>query len=289
MPDRAQRKPIIVMSSPSERRLLVIHFGLPKTGSSTIQEMLRLNRDTLRRLGVAVSARDDLTCELRSSNNRFIKKGGLLNQARQRLALWRFSRRVRLVSEPVLLVSDENLLGTRSAYLFAPQKYERFEAIAKSIDQACRSPDLECRYVVYTRDLERWRKSSYNQSAKTAKHLLDFQTWCDKNDNLKGPDQIVEKLRAALGERLVVVAMEDELGSGVPLGSAVLSACGLSSNEVSDLKTPQPSNVSMPPNALELIRILGEYGLEREAIKKVTQALRQNGHLLGVKSREHND
>ncbi|TDW34588.1 hypothetical protein LY39_03372 [Roseinatronobacter bogoriensis subsp. barguzinensis] len=277
------------MSSPSERRLLVIHFGLPKTGSSTIQEMLRLNRDTLRRLGVAVSARDDLTCELRSSNNRFIKKGGLLKQARQRLALWRFSRRVRLVSEPVLLVSDENLLGTRSAYLFAPLKYERFEAIAKSIDQACRSPDLECRYVVYTRDLERWRKSSYNQSAKTAKHLLDFQTWCDKNDNLKGPDQIVEKLRAALGERLVVVAMEDELGSGVPLGSAVLSACGLSSNEVSDLKTPQPSNVSMPPNALELIRILGEYGLEREATKKVTQALRQNGHLLGVKSREHND
>ena len=144
------------MHRPDQRRI-VIHLGLPKTGSTTIQEMLRINREQLHGLGVEVSPRDELTAALRSTAVAFAKGGGLLKRARLQFALWRFRRQVLATREPVVLISDENMLGTKSESLFASGQQANFEAMARLLDRACSSPQLECRYVVYVRNREAWR------------------------------------------------------------------------------------------------------------------------------------
>ncbi|KQB96098.1 hypothetical protein AL073_12665 [Loktanella sp. 1ANDIMAR09] len=251
--------------------------------------MLRINREQFHNLGVEVSPRDELTAPLRSRAIAFVNCGGLMKQARLRFALWRFRRQVMVTKEPVVLISDENLLGTKSETLFASRQQANFEAVARLLDRACSSPHLDCRYVVYVRSREAWRASAYNQSVKKAKHHLDFPSWCAINESLDAPDQIVEALRLVLGDRLDVIAMEDELGSGALLGSAVLSACGLSKEAIAALKTPSRLNVSLPQNAVDLIRVLGQQGLEPKTLKKVADCIKENVHLFDTVAQESSD
>lgn len=259
-------------------RRVIFHLGLPKTGSTTIQEMMRLNAATLAAEGVTVSPRDALSQGLRKAAVAFTRSGGALAHARHRLALWRFGRRARALGAPCLLVSDENILGTESARLFADRGALDFGALALEIERAI-GPGVDCRHVVYLRGRESWRASAYNQTVKKAKHIEDYPAWCARNADLSGPDRIVEQLRAALGERLRVVEMEAELASGAPLGAAVLAECDVAPDTLAALQLPRQRNVSLPPAALEFIRVLGQRGIRGRTHRKVATVVKENAHL----------
>ena len=262
-------------------RRIVFHLGLPKTGSTTIQETLRINSDRLAEAGIVVSARDGLTRSLRKAALARARQDTWLARLWYRVALRLFAWRVRTRRFQTFLVSDENILGTESATLFSQDGQADFGAVALRMERAL-GAGFTCHYVIYLRARESWRASAYNQTLKKTKHDKTFSEWCADNTELSGPDRIVARLQAALGDRLTVVAMESELSAEAPLGSAVLTAAGLDESGIAALARPLASNVSLPDAALEFIHVLGKNGVHGRTHRKIARIVNENRHLFAT-------
>jgi len=157
MPDSAAGGP-----EPRARRHIVIHLGLPKTGSTTIQGLLALNAGRLGE-GIAVAAKDALTFPVRHTA-RYSWQGNW-----HALGGWRYDRVLRALVRKIdaldfgtLIISDENLIGLRAGHLFDRQDWRANVGLAARLDRAL--GHYRRSYVVYTREPGRWRTSSYNQA-----------------------------------------------------------------------------------------------------------------------------
>jgi hypothetical protein len=256
---------------------VVVHLGLSKTGTTSIQQTLRANRDVLGEHGIAVSARDKLTKAVRQGSVAWIEGGGPFRFARVRLALMAFRRRVRRMRFETLVISDESLIGAGSARLFAggdPRGNLRLlDALERSF------AGYEVVYVVYMRSLERWLASAYSQQIKKARHAQSFEDWLAAHADHDGPERFIDQLRARLGARLTVARMEDEIGPGHVLGETVFRLAGLSNAQISALHVPEVRNRSLPYGALEFIRILGQRGIRPRPLRRIARIARQNPEL----------
>lgn len=260
---------------------VVFHLGLPKTGSTSIQEMLKLNADWLITKGIKVETKGGLSKPLREATRAFARRGGVLLRARYRFELWRFGRRVRGSNVSCLLISDENILAAEPAQLFAASKAQGFEQRLRDLERAL-GPKLRPRHVIYMREREAWRASAYTQTLKRATHNEDYVTWCTHNTDLTGPDRIVDHLSAVVGPRLVVVDMQTELASGEPFGASILAECGLSSDDMALLAQPKAKNVSPPDAALEFIKILHKNGIRGRTYRRIWSAILENPKLFAL-------
>lgn len=261
---------------------LIFHLGFPKTGSTTIQQLLRINRDELFRRGILVSPRDEFSRSLRRSAIHWARDGGLFNRLVVSLALRIFASKIKSARFDSLIVSDENIIGVESARLFSSVCRADYSLVVRCLEKML-GPSFDCYYIAYTRDSEKWRVSAYNETIKKGKHAHSYSNWCMRNSDLNAPNKIISRLYDILGERLLVVRMEDELATGKPLGSVLLNLAGLESAEILKLRKAPISNLSLPEGALAFIRILGESGYHGRLLKKIAGIVQKNSHLFHVK------
>jgi hypothetical protein len=257
---------------------LIFHLGFPKTGSTTIQELLKINRDELFRRGILISPRDEFSRFLRRSAIRWARAGGLFYWLIVNLSLRMFASKIKSAKFESLIVSDENIIGVESARLFSSVCHVDYGLVVRSLENLLGS-SFDCHYIVYTRNSEKWRTSAYNQTIKKGKHVHSYSDWCIRNSDLNAPNRIITRLYNILGDRLLVVKMEDELSTGNPLGSVLLRIAGLESSQISELKKARIRNVSLPEGALAFIRILGESGCHGRRLSKIARLVKENSHL----------
>jgi hypothetical protein len=266
------------------KKEIIIHLGFPKTGSTTIQSMLALNRDLLSP-AVYVSPKDELTYQLRKNALRYMRSGGFFWwKLKHRRELKKFVQKVGEINAQRILISDENMIGIESGKLFGPSKAGLYTNWLKDFDQALGG--FNVRYVIYTREAESWRKSGYNQAVKMRRVRQRFEAWAKENSDLQGPEKIIAEMRAFLGDRLLTFDMKEDLSNNQLIGANLLKVAGVDTQMLSQVIDPPRQNESLPQAAVDLICLINEKTrLGSRAYRAVMQAISKNPQLFNSEHR----
>jgi hypothetical protein len=221
-------------------RRAFVHIGTHKTGSTYLQNWLRLNRRALRRLGLEYP------------------KIGLWDYGADHQALSLQARRTkgRLSDAPdwarlraFLKTSDRDVIISA-------------ETLSEKIDKACvagkvveffKQHGIETTFVIYLRDIPAYMNSRYVQEARSLKHAQSFDSYVQKAMGKRDFDY------PRLLEPFEQVAEMRVLGyrpRGEPLEQQFLSALGhvLDKAESGAFKGVARLNTSVGPASIEIAR-----------------------------------
>jgi hypothetical protein len=219
-------------------RRIVIHAGFHKTGTSSVQQVLRENRQVLK---------PELAMRLKGQMKDLMHATRGYSTWRDPFTLAKATTRFGAVLDGLtamprrcLVISAEELSGHMpgrsglSDYSAAPILLEQF-----SEQISARFPRAE--QVVYfsTRDPKSWMKSAYWEHVKSSSLTLDFTDFTKTYQSASDLDHIVEQVRNALNIEVFSTRLEEcstlRLGPADPL----LDLCDISSG-LRDKITPQP-------------------------------------------------
>ncbi|WP_299566311.1 hypothetical protein [uncultured Sulfitobacter sp.] len=219
-------------------RRIVIHAGFHKTGTSTVQQVLRANRKALMP-ALALRLKGQMT-ELMHATRGYSTYG-------TDAALDKVGRRfdALLAGLPgmprrTLLLSAEELSGhmpgrgSLVTYEAAPVLSYLFWERAKAA-----YPEAPVIFCFSTRAPEAWLRSAWAEHVKSSAMTLDFKTFCDRYPRAPALDGIVQDVTSRVPAPVHSYRLED--CATLPLGPAdpVLDLCDIPA-EIRHTLIPQP-------------------------------------------------
>ncbi|SIS83465.1 hypothetical protein SAMN05421759_104165 [Roseivivax lentus] len=247
---------------------VIVHCGFRKTGTTSIQDFLRLNADALPE-GLSVSARDALTRPFRRAVQAHIHAPGRSALSRVEAEAAALCAHWAQDSGETVLISDENLFGKD---IVAEDGRTIFDLAATYLPILERhfgtGPDLH--FVFYTRDRDAWLSSAYNQAVKRRGVTADADRWIAAIPGEVDWTPGLAKIRAALSAPVHVFAMEDDLSGAAPLlGRALFRLAGIDDAAMDAMPRPGRSNESLKPAVLDFMRKLNGLDIPLDARRKV--------------------
>lgn len=237
--------------SSSWPRRVIFHLGLPKTGSTSVQALLRENASLLSPdVGVWPRGRD--TKRMRRSTMAYVRSGTPRALVASCVQIFHFGRFLRSYDAPVAIVSDENILGMVSTKLFDARAQRRSRHVAFLLKYLIGFGDQ--RYVIYRRNHDDWLRSAYSEAVKRKGLDLTFEQWAHEYSGFRNPDHFLASLSSCLRNRLSLVDMESEAASGYPLGWKLLELADVHDSVYGNLVVPSPRNRRLDPHTLERLR-----------------------------------
>lgn len=262
------------MTTAQPRKTVYFHVGLPKTGTSTVQAMLRENAGRLQDAGLHVMFNDQMLRAVNRQAGRICKYGASDHAARLRLALAtrRLSAALRAVPEQRILVSDENLPGWRIDNLYRLP----FDRGPRLVMEALRAAfdDFDIRWIMATRDATDHMRSAHVFVTQQKGETADFDSWSARIGKPEEIDRLIADTAAYWGAAGHVFRMEDEIAAGRPWGHNILAHVGVPQAELAQLIDVKPANSGVPKNLLPFVRRVNALNLEDETRKQVVQVLR---------------
>ncbi len=258
-------------------RRVIVHIGAQKTGSTSLHRFLARNRDALAdRLDIRVPSKGSLTRELGRSCTLFSMRPAkheadlvaLIEQVREELGN----------DDRVCIISHENICGAMMGRSDVRDVFPRLSDIIRllEIHLAPYVPD----YVLYTRDMEGWKRSVYNQAVKSDGYTGTLEEFLSETENSRAWAAVRSEMESLVGAaRVRVFALEDETTAGRP-GRQLLGFAGLSDDDIDTLEPlAGRSNQSLNPKALEFMRQLNQLALAQPARKQVAELIKNNQSL----------
>ena len=244
------------MTTAQPRKTVYFHVGLPKTGTTTVQAMLRENAGRLADEGLYVMCTDPLLRAVNRQAGRICKYGASDLAARFRLALAarRLASALKAVPQQRVLVSDENLPGWR-------------------IDNLYRLP-FDAGPRLGTRDAQAHMRSAHVFVTQQKGETAEFDSWAARVGEAGKIDRLVSDTRAYWGEAGHVFRMEDEVAAGGRWGHNILAQAGVSQAVLDRLADVDTANSGVPKGLLPFVRRVNALNLEDDARKAVVQVLR---------------
>ena len=197
-------------------RVLVVHVGMPKTGSTSIQHMLDRLSPALERAGVYVPA----AARYRGAHKSLVLPPGHWRR-RPHLGGWAdMEREVRRCSAPLCVISSEHFAGSLEGFLGA----SRVRALARAARR-------EVRVVGYVRPQYALLESIYAEDVKCGHTCAPFDVYlgaCPRR-HWFDYDAVFRRWRETFGTRLTVHPLEAaRMPDGVVAHFlALLGACDL--------------------------------------------------------------
>ncbi|MFV0513172.1 MAG: hypothetical protein ACK5MY_06005 [Jhaorihella sp.] len=258
-------------------RRLILHCGVQKTGSTSLQRFLQRNSEALRgHVEVLTPVRGSLTRDLGHTAMQF----SLDPSARMQRRLSRLGRALRdtLLPGPgagPVLVSHENLPGAMIGKGGVVTLYPQLEGIMGLLDAALHP--LVPEYVFYTRDMAGWKRSVYNQAVRSDLYAAPFAAFLDETGGCGGwADLEARLLDGPCAGRVLFLRLEDEADPARP-GRQLLAHAGLTPDVVDRLVPLRlPGNQSPRASAIEFLRQLNGLGLERACRGRVAALVAEN-------------
>lgn len=262
------------MTTAQPRKTVYFHVGLPKTGTTTVQAMLRENAGRLADEGLYVMCTDPLLRAVNRQAGRICKYGASDLAARFRLALAarRLASALKAVPQQRVLVSDENLPGWRIDNLYRLP----FDAGPRLVMDALRAAfhDFDVRWIMGTRDAQAHMRSAHVFVTQQKGETAEFDSWAARVGEAGKIDRLVSDTRAYWGEAGHVFRMEDEVAAGGRWGHNILAQAGVSQAVLDRLADVDTANSGVPKGLLPFVRRVNALNLEDDARKAVVQVLR---------------
>lgn len=236
-------------------RKIVLHAGFHKTGTSTVQAVLRTNRKTLMP-ALAIRLKGQMA-ELMSATRGYSTYG-------TPDALDKVSRRfdallAELPGMPrrALLLSAEELSGHMPGrgpladYSAAPVLMYQFWQRAR-----VKFPETPIVFCFATRAADAWQRSAWAEHVKSSGMRLDLNEYCTRYPLASDLDAVVREVRRRVPAPVHSYALED--CANLPLGPAdpVLDLCDIPDDIRSALTPEPPQNTRLGDDILAaLLRI----------------------------------
>lgn len=263
------------------RRRLILHCGVQKTGTTSLHHFLQRNQAALSgRLDILTPRRGTRMRDLGQAAQRFCLDPSASNESAFAVVV-RTLRDAHLDGTTPLLLSHENLLGTMLGNSGRVTLYPRMEKILEVLDREF--APLRPEYVIYTREMTRWKDSVFGQAVKSDRYTGTLEDFRAQTASCGTWNDVKTRLEAAVGaDRVRVFRLEDETDASRP-GSQLLEAIGLSNAEIDSLDAlTNHANRRLSAGALEFMRQINGLDLGRKARCQVVALVAANPGLFAT-------
>lgn len=259
------------------QRRLIIHCGVQKTATTAFHHFMQRNRDALSaRLDILTPERKSLTRALGRSAAQFSLDPG--DETEQAFVSNICAVREHLLQsdgqDPVIL-SHENLPGAMLGRGGETELYPVLPRILRRLEKHL--APFRPHYVFYTREMDAWKRSVYNQAVKSDACAWTLQEFLEETKHCGTWQELESTVSYEIGaDRVRFFRLQDEVEEHRP-GTQLLRFAGLDDAEIAALEPLQRRpNQSLNAGALEFMRLLNASDLPRNARKPVVDLVVRN-------------
>lgn len=262
---------------PRSVKTIIVHPGFRKTGTTTVQTMLRRNEALLSpHIGVVTRWTVPSSEAMHKAGQRFTTSPGPATARAVRRAARAMSAAIAAMPQSVVLLTDENIIGRR----IVSDGRDVFDMAAETlalVERAFAGHDV--RFVLTTRRRSGWMRSCYNQDVKRHKFAGDIDAWMARHDACRDWEEGERVLAAALTAPVRFVPMEADLAEGRYLGRSILELAGLP-EALLDALVPAPAqNPSLHAVQLDFIREVNALDLPYGVTARIVDIVRRRDDL----------
>ncbi|MDG1470504.1 MAG: hypothetical protein P8Q26_02925 [Ascidiaceihabitans sp.] len=253
---------------------LILHMGVQKTGTTSLQHFLRRNKDALASRMLVMVPNAKSVCRL-VGRAAWDYSQGIVDKAELITAIETARDTMQASDHDLCLLSHENLCGAMPGTGDLLDLYPHLPEIMGLLDTHL--APLIPEYVFYTRDIQRWKSSVHNQVVKSNNYTHALERFRADTNALTDWDDLKLRLNAAVGaDRITWIALEDETDRARP-GQQLLKIAGLTDADIAALDPiPGDRNESLTPGALEFMRLANTLQLPRNLRRELAKSVVQN-------------
>jgi hypothetical protein len=238
---------------------LILHIGVQKTASTSMQGFLAQNRKALAsEVRVFTPWRETPAQLLGRRALDFSTDPSPRTEANFVTAIGTM-RAVLTKETGTCLISHENLVGAMPGAAGANGFYANIDRIIAVLDREL--APLRPHYVYYTRDMAAWKRSVHNQAIKTDGYVGRWTDFMAETAQITDWGDFDARLRAAAGpDRVTQLRLEDEVDPTRP-GQQLLRLAGVTDRMLTRLKPmSERRNEGLNAGALEFMRRVNAEG-----------------------------
>lgn len=261
-------------------RRLIVHLGVQKTGSTSVQRHLRRNAGALADSLVVRTPEE-------GSPMRPLGRAAIaysLAPSDDRAQALKLAFRAVLATLPLgdvpALISHENLAGAMPGNGGETRLYPALPQIAALLAQEAR--DFAVDFVIYTRNQKTWRPSVWAQAVRTdgyGRGLAEFEA---ETADLPGWGDLTRRMITEVGDRVTRFKLEDEPDRMRP-GCQLLRHAGLDAARIDALQPLDgPANSRLNGGATEFLRRLNGLALNPHAHGRIVDLVARAEHLFAA-------
>ena len=262
---------------------IVIHAGFHKTGTTSVQSMLRENATALENhLRVFLKeAFEDLTTSARAFSIEPREK--TLRQVAE--AANAFFGTLDTTDPRPILMSSEDLSGHMPGR-HGLECYDSAGLVMRCLSEAAEhhfGRNLDLVFYFSTRDREPWLRSTWWQNLRSTRLTQDFQSYSAQFDDARGLEDILTEVAEDVGlARVTSHRLED--AETLPLGplSPLLALFDLPDLVLSSLQLLPPENVQPNVGIDEVFLALNRSALPEKDVQDAKRAIRKMARRLQV-------
>ncbi len=259
-------------------RRLIVHCGVQKTATTSFHHFIARNRAALVPLAeVLTPAKGSPTRDLGRAAMTFSLDPTTANAARLSSCAATL-REVVMAGAGTAIVSHENLPGAMIGNGAVVTLYPLLERIVAILEREF--APLVPEYVFYTRDMEGWKNSVYNQAVKSDHYPRSRAEFLTETAECGDWDGLHARMDALVGaDRVRFFRLEDEADHDRP-GAQLLRHAGVPDATLGALAPmARRANPGLNAGALEFMRLLNGLGLARPARRQVAGLISANQSL----------
>ena len=253
-------------------RRLILHAGFHKTGTSTVQQVLRTNRATLKK-HLALRLKPQMK-DLLHATRGYSTWRDPVSLAKAQARFSDLLTGLPGMPRRTLVISAEELVGHMpgrgqlTTYSAAPDLLYGFVTSVQSI-----FPEAEVALYFSTRDPQDWLVSAYWEHVKSSNLTLDFDAFADRYAAAADLDAIVDEVTARVpcaSHRCRIETCAD-----TPLGPAdpLLDLCDIPPGLRADLLPHPPVNAREDVDVLVALLAANRAYADRDARKAAKMAI----------------
>jgi hypothetical protein len=257
---------------PLSRAEAIVHVGLPKTGSTTIQSFLALNAESLSRQGVhwvpphiAKSSQLEYALAACSQAGQLVDDAMFLNN----FALRTLEDQNRLIQD-FLEGLDQQIASIEGKFIISSEHigvWMHTPQLRATLDNFLTQRFASVRYIMFVRPQTDFILSSYSESVKRGS-ARTLEAFVRDYDEINIHDAMT-RWQAELGDRVRFAMLNRGNAGSDDLISVFCKAAEFSEQ---GLTRPAPSNESLPATALEILRranaVIGK-DIERNILQRL--------------------
>ena len=268
------------MAQDGAGRRLVLHLGVQKTGTTSLQRFLKLNAAALAdRLIIRTPEEGTPMRPLgRAAIAASLGESGDLQNA-LKAALEDVLDTVPDGPQTVL-ISHENLAGAMPGNGGETRLYPVLPQMMQQLDKVARARGFDAHFVFYTRRMQAWKPSVWAQAVRTDGYAGTRAEFMAQTDGLPGWGDLERRLVKHLGaDRVTRLALEAETDPDRP-GLQLLALAGIPAHGVATLAPLQSRAMErLNDGSTEFLRRLNGLALNPHARGRIVDLVTRSQHL----------